>query len=141
MDSATVKATSTWVKGKVKNRGVGIEKLGFYYKKKKQTGDIEPSDQDSVITYEGSDLATVDTFSCQITNLEPETWYYVRAFAKNQFGEFAFNVDSFRTTDGKPFVGKLSLIKDSTTFTTADLSAFLINEEMHLSVPMVSAGV
>lgn len=128
VDSATVKATSTWVKGKVKNRGVGIEKLGFYYKKKKQTGDIEPSDQDSVITYEGSDLATVDTFSCQITNLEPETWYYVRAFAKNQFGEFAFNVDSFRTTDGKPFVGKLSLIKDSTTFTTADLSAFLINE-------------
>ena len=69
VDSATVKATSTWVKGKVKNRGVGIEKLGFYYKKKKQTGDIEPSDQDSVITYEGSDLATVDTFSCQITNL------------------------------------------------------------------------
>lgn len=128
VDSATVKATSTWVKGKVKNRGVGIEKLGFYYKKKKQTGDIEPSDQDSVITYEGSDLATVDTFSCQITNLEPETWYYVRAFAKNQFGEFAFNVDSFRTTDGKPFVGKLSLIKDSTTFTTADLFAFLINE-------------
>ena len=50
VDSATVKATSTWVKGKVKNRGVGIEKLGFYYKKKKQTGDIEPSDQDSVIT-------------------------------------------------------------------------------------------
>ena len=37
-------------------------------------------------------------------------------------------MDSFRTTDGKPFVGKLSLIKDSTTFTTADLSAFLINE-------------
>ena len=73
-------------------------------------------------------MATVDTFSCQITNLEPETWYYVRAFAKNQFGEFAFNVDSFRTTDGKPFVGKLSLIKDSTTFTTADLFAFLINE-------------
>ena len=34
VDSATVKATSTWVKGKVKNRGVGIEKLGFYYKKK-----------------------------------------------------------------------------------------------------------
>lgn len=131
VDSATVKATSTWVKGKVKNRGVGIEKLGFYYKKKKQTGDIEPSDQDSVITYEGSDLATVDTFSCQITNLEPETWYYVRAFAKNQFGEFAFNVDSFRTTDGKPFVGKLSLIKDSTTFTTADLfsAGFILNDQ------------
>lgn len=36
VDSATVKATSTWVKGKVKNRGVGIEKLGFYYKKKEQ---------------------------------------------------------------------------------------------------------
>lgn len=128
VDSATIKATSTWVKGKVKHKGVGIEKLGFYYKKKEQAGGIEPSDQDSVITYEGSDLATVDTFSCQITNLEPETWYYVRAFAKNQFGEFAFNVDSFRTTDGKPLVGKLNLIKDSTTFTTADLSAFLINE-------------
>lgn len=128
VDSATVKAISVWVKGKVKSRGVGIEKLGFYYKKKEQAGNIEPSDQDSIITYEGSDLALVDTFSCHITNLEPETWYYVRAFAKNQFGEFAFNVDSFRTTDGKPLVGKLNLIKDSTTFTTADLSAFLINE-------------
>lgn len=42
------------MKGKVKNKGVGIEKLGFYYKKKEQTGNIEPSDQDSIITYEGA---------------------------------------------------------------------------------------
>lgn len=128
VDSATVKATSAWVKGKVKSRGVGIDKLGFYYQKKELAGGKELSDQDSIITYEGGDLAVVDTFSCQITNLEPETWYYVRAFAKNRFGEFAFNVDSFKTTDGKPLVGKLELIKDSTTFTTADFSAFLIQE-------------
>lgn len=126
VDSATVKATSAWVKGKVKSRGVGIDKLGFYYQKKELAGGKELSDQDSIITYEGGDLAVVDTFSCQITNLEPATWYYVRAFAKNRFGEFAFNVDSFKTTDGKPQVGRLSLT--NTTFTTADLSAFLINE-------------
>lgn len=128
IDSALVKATSAWVKGKVKNRGVGIEKLGFYYKKKGQDGNAEPSDQDSVIVYNGEDLASVDTFSCQIANLESETWYYVRAFAKNRFGEFAFNVDSFKTTDGKPLVGKLNLIKESTTFTSADLSACVMNE-------------
>lgn len=126
VDSVTIKATSAWVKGKVKSRGVGIEKLGFYYQKKELLGGAELSDQDSIIAYTGSDLAAVDTFSCQITNLEPETWYYVRAFAQNQFGEFAFSVDSFRTIDGKPQVGKLTL--DNTTFTTADLSAFLMNE-------------
>lgn len=127
IDSATVKATSVQVKGKVKNRGVGIEELGFYYKKKEASGSTLPSAQDSIVRYSGTSAA-VDTFSCLITGLEPETWYYVRAFAKNQFGEFAFNVDSFRTTDGKPLVGRLDIVKDSTTFTTADLSAFLINE-------------
>ncbi|WP_293667615.1 kelch repeat-containing protein [uncultured Parabacteroides sp.] len=126
VDSTTVKATSVKVRGEVKNRGVGIEKLGFYYKKKDNGGNPEPSDQDSVVCYEGLDLASVDTFSCLITDLEPQTWYYVRAFAKNQFGEFAFNVDSFKTTDGKPKLGTMFL--DSTSFTTADLSAFLINE-------------
>lgn len=128
IDSTTVRATSAWVKGKVKNKGVGIEGLGFYYKEKLGGESPEPSDQDSIIHYEGADWATVDTFSCQITNLKPETWYYVRAFAKNQFGEFAFSVDSFRTTDGKPLVNKLELIKDSITFTTADLSAYLVSE-------------
>ncbi len=40
VDSATVKATSTWVKGKVKNRGVGIEKLGFSTIRKRNKPEI-----------------------------------------------------------------------------------------------------
>ena len=128
IDSTEVNATSALVKGEIKNRGVGITEMGFYYQKKEnETGVPELSEQDSIVRYTG-DLATVDTFSCRLTDLEPETWYYVRAFAKNQFGEFAFNVDSFRTTDGKPMVGNLRLIADSTTFTTADLSAYLLQE-------------
>lgn len=128
IDSTGVNATSALVKGEIKNRGVGITEMGFYYQKKEnETGVPELSEQDSIVRYTG-DLATADTFSCRLTDLEPETWYYVRAFAKNQFGEFAFNVDSFRTTDGKPMVGNLRLIADSTTFTTADLSAYLLQE-------------
>ena len=128
IDSTEVNATSALVKGEVKNRGVGITEMGFYYQKKEnETGVPELSEQDSIVRFSG-DLATIDTFSCRLTDLEPETWYYVRAFAKNQFGEFAFNVDSFRTTDGKPMVGNLRLIADSTTFTTADLSAYLLQE-------------
>ena len=128
IDSTEVNATSALVKGEIKNRGVGITEMGFYYQKKEnETGVPELSEQDSIVRYTG-DLATIDTFSCRLTDLEPETWYYVRAFAKNQFGEFAFNVDSFRTTDGKPMVGNLRLIADSTTFTTADLSAYLLQE-------------
>ena len=128
IDSTEVNATSALVKGEIKNRGVGITEMGFYYQKKEnETGVPELSEQDSIVRYTG-DLVTVDTFSCRLTDLEPETWYYVRAFAKNQFGEFAFNVDSFRTTDGKPMVGNLRLIADSTTFTTADLSAYLLQE-------------
>ena len=128
IDSTEVNATSALVKGEIKNRGVGITEMGFYYQKKEnETGVPELSEQDSIVRYTG-DLATADTFSCRLTDLEPETWYYVRAFAKNQFGEFAFNVDSFRTTDGKPMVGNLRLIADSTTFTTADLSAYLLQE-------------
>ena len=126
IDSTGVNATSALVKGEIKNRGVGITEMGFYYQKKEnETGVPELSEQDSIVRFSG-DLATIDTFSCRLTDLEPETWYYVRAFAKNQFGEFAFNVDSFRTTDGKPMVGNLRLIADSTTFTTADLSAYLL---------------
>ena len=128
IDSTEVNATSALVKGEIKNRGVGITEMGFYYQKKEnKTGEPELSEQDSIVRYTG-DLATADTFSCRLTDLEPETWYYVRAFAKNQFGEFAFNVDSFRTTDGKPMVGNLRLIADSTTFTTADLAAYLLQE-------------
>lgn len=123
LDSSKVKATSAWLKGLVKSRGEGIEKLGFYFS---ETNREPCSELDSIVYYGGTDFATVDTFSCQITNLKPEKLYYVRAFAKNHFGEFSFNVDSFRTTDGKPRV--LNIAIDSTSFTSADLSAILSEE-------------
>lgn len=121
VDSVNVKATSVLVSGKIKNRGEGIEDIGFYLSEKNNP----PSDQDSIIHYTGDYLAT-DSFSCSITNLKPSTSYYIRAFATNVFGEFSFDVDSFKTTDGKPELGALSL--DSTSFTTADVSALLISE-------------
>lgn len=123
VDSSKMKATSAWLEGLVKSRGEGIEQLGFYYSEKNR----EPNPElDSVVYYTGVDLTSVDTFSCQITNLKPAKLYYVRAFAKNRFGEFSFNVDSFRTTDGKPHIGSVSI--DSTSFTSADLSAILSQE-------------
>lgn len=121
IDSVNVKATSVLVSGKIKSRGEGIENIGFYLSDKNNP----PSKNDSVIAYTGDYMST-DSFSCSITNLKPSTLYYVRAFATNSFGEFSFNVDSFKTTDGKPKLGVLSL--DSTSFTTADLSAQLIDE-------------
>ncbi len=121
IDSVDVNATSVKVSGKIKSRGEGIEKIGFYLSEKNNP----PSDRDSVVFYMGDHMVT-DSFSCFIKELKPSTSYYIRAFATNVFGEFSFNVDSFKTTDGKPKLGFLSL--DSTSFITADLSASLISE-------------
>lgn len=121
IDSTYIKATSVLVSGQIKNRGEGIDKAGFYLS---EENDV-PSSNDSIILC-NEDITEVDSFSCFISNLKPSTLYYVRAFATNSFGEFAFNVDSFYTTDGMPILDVLSL--DSISFTSVDLSASLISE-------------
>ncbi|MBE6301722.1 MAG: hypothetical protein E7085_07730 [Parabacteroides distasonis] len=122
IDSLHIKATSVIVSGKIKDRGEGIEQLGFYLSEDNN----KPSDKDSMILYKGDNIQEIDSFSCQITNIKPSTKYYVRSFATNPYGEFSFNVDSFTTTDGKPRLGILSL--DSVNFTFADFSAWLKSE-------------
>lgn len=116
-DSSKIKATSAFLVGKITFRGEGdIQAAGFYLTEK-------VSKKDSTIYVTEEDINKVDSFSWNVTRLKPETEYYVKAFAKNSFGEFSANVDSFRTTDGKPGVGKIS--EDGCSYTSANLSALI----------------
>ncbi len=121
IDTTQLQATKVQVKGIFKNRGVGIDSYGFYW----STENRVPSEIDSVIYCKELLSELQDTFICELTTLKPLTRYYVRAFAENQFGQFAFNVDSFTTPDGKATLGKLAV--DNIGFTSADVSAQLLD--------------
>ena len=120
-ENEAIHATYALVRGQVKSRGEGIEQYGFYW----SSENAVPSALDSVVYCPDILPESVDTFSCLISSLQPATRYYVRAFAVNRFGEFAFHVDSFLTRDGKAGVGNLLL--DSAGYTTADLSARILD--------------
>ncbi|RHJ87838.1 hypothetical protein [Parabacteroides sp. AM08-6] len=127
MEPDSIHATSVFLCGKITSRGEGtIKKVGFYLSD--EEGNRELSDKDSTILYNvpGVDINKIDSFTWHVTDLKPETKYYVRAFAENDFGEFAFNIDSFITLDGKPKVGAIKV--DSTNYTSAFLSAILESE-------------
>lgn len=125
----SVKATSVFLRGKLKSKGEGdLLDIGFYLYEKKEG---EPSGKDTIVVSYKTDkpeinINTVDSFVWHVTHLKPEKQYYVRAFAYNSFGDFAFNVDSFTTTDGKPKVNILAV--DSTSYTLAHLSAMLVSK-------------
>lgn len=119
IDSNFLQATKAQIKGLFKNRAVGIDSYGFYWSNKNRV----PSEIDSVIYCK--ELPLKDTFMCELTTLKPLTRYYVRAFAENQFGQFAFNIDSFITPDGKATLGKLTV--DNIGFTSANVSAQLLD--------------
>lgn len=125
----SVKATSVFLRGKLKSKGEGdLLDIGFYLYEKKEG---EPSGKDTIVVSYKTDkpevnINTVDSFVWHVTHLKQEKQYYVRAFAYNSFGDFAFNVDSFTTTDGKPKVNTLAV--DSTSYTLAHLSAMLVSK-------------
>lgn len=68
-----------------------------------------------------------DSFYTTIERLEPLTRYYVRAYARNEFGEFnGSNLVSFTTSDGMPILSGLKNV--ATSYTFADFS-FTIESE------------
>ena len=120
IDSTTLRATSAAVKAVVKNIGEGIDSYGVYWS---ETNSV-PSSADSVLSMTWSAEQAKDTSIFNLQGLKPLTRYYVRAFAKNEFGEFAFNVDTFTTTSGLPKVGTLSI--GNAGFTAVEVSALLL---------------
>lgn len=95
-----------------------ITERGIYLMKS-----LEPAVVDSIIKI---DMKT-DSFYCVVEGLSPQTRYYVRAYAKNQFGEFnGSNLVSFVTTDGMPVIEDFKNVV--TSYTYADFS-FNISSE------------
>lgn len=125
-DEKNIRATSALLKGVIpaSDRGESeITDRGFYLSDKPN-----PSKSDSVYhaINQTIDPLVDDTFCFHVKNLQPETKYYVLAYAENQFGIYPSKVDSFQTTDGKPRVSAVT--RDSIGFTNAFLSAQLISE-------------
>lgn len=121
----SIHATSALLGGKLKGRGEGaVTDFGLYLSETEK----EPTEKDIHISYKemkpAVDLNKIDSFVWRVTKLKPLTRYYVRAYALNKFGEFAFNTDSFETKEGKPKVE--ALVIDSASYTLVHLSAQLI---------------
>lgn len=84
---------------------------------------VEPAVVDSILKIE----METDSFYCTVSGLTPLTRYYVRAYAKNKFGEFnGSNLVSFMTTDGMPVIENFQNME--TSYTYADFS-FEITDE------------
>ena len=85
----------------------------------------EPSAADSLIECE----MEADSFYCDITGLKPETTYYVRAFAKNKYGEYnGAKVEMFRTTNGFPVLDNESFALVKADYTFAEFSLVVTDE-------------
>jgi len=102
-----IHSTSAIVGGEVTIIGEGsIFQLGFYVYEK------DKSDQIDTIYYhvsEPREAVEGEQFFCQLSDLKPATWYYVRAFIKNVFGEMIADADSLYTLDGKPKVDEITI--------------------------------
>lgn len=85
----------------------------------------EPSETDSLIRIE----METDSFYCTITDLKPETTYYVRAYARNRYGIYnGAKIEMFKTTDGLPDFDNSKFMKVATEFTYAEFSMEIISE-------------
>jgi len=80
-----------------------------------------PTLNDSVI-YSGSGIGS---YSASITNLEPDTTYYARAFASNSAGTSYGNTIEFETDDYLPDVG--TIVTSNITTNSADVESEVIN--------------
>lgn len=85
----------------------------------------EPSPSDSLIRID----MEADSFYCVITDLRPETTYYVRAYARNKYGTYnGAAVETFRTTNGLPVLANDRFTKISTDFTFVEFSLEVTSE-------------
>ena len=88
-------STSVQCGGMITKQGEAeIEERGIYLML-----NPEPSASDSTIRID----MEADSFYCTISDLKPETTYYVRAYAKSKYGEYnGAKVETFKTTNGRP---------------------------------------
>lgn len=99
-----VTATTAVVGGLIKDKGEGeIKMIGFNLYKN--------SELDSIIKIDMDEMPTDSTFIHTLTELESETDYVIEAIVENSFGQFNTDKQSFRTPDGHPELGFLSVIE------------------------------
>jgi len=103
MKPDSIHAASARAGGTIDLEGEGnVVSMGVYLYQKDNATDIDTIDCGT--TYPIQPRAGMDFF-CQLKNLTPSTWYYVRAFATNSFGTTVGGLDSLYTLDGKPVIG------------------------------------
>lgn len=96
--SPTVSSTSAVVFGNiVSDGGFQINECGICY----SSSNKKPTTSDK---YVQNPTAQIGQFSCEITNLDPSTTYYARAYARNANGIAYGSAISFKTTNGMPAV-------------------------------------
>lgn len=114
-----VTATSAVVGGLIKDKGEGeIKMIGFNLYKN--------SELDSIIKIDMDEMPTDSTFIHTLTELEPETDYVIEAIVENSFGQFNTDKQSFKTPDGHPELGFLSVIE--TDYTQVTVRAKLVKK-------------
>ena len=116
-----VMSTSVQCGGMITKQGEAeIEERGIYLML-----NPEPSASDSTIRID----MEADSFYCTISDLKPETTYYVRAYAKSKYGEYnGAKVETFKTTNGRPVLDDNKFKKIATEFTYAEFSMEIISE-------------
>lgn len=114
-----VTATTAVVGGLIKDKGEGeIKMIGFNLYKN--------SELDSIIKIDMDEMPTDSTFIHTLTELEPETEYVIEAIVENSFGQFNTDRQSFKTPDGHPELGFLSVIE--TDYTQVTVRAKLLKK-------------
>lgn len=114
-----VTATSAVVGGLIKDKGEGeIKMIGFNLYKN--------SELDSIIKIDMDEMPTDSTFIHMLTELDPETEYVIEAIVENSFGQFNTDRQSFKTLDGHPELGFLSVIE--TDYTQVTVRAKLVKK-------------
>lgn len=126
-----IRATAMKVAGKISYKGEGeIEERGFYYSTSKDSLQTPGAPRRTVVSTE-----TTDAFTCQLSDLKPQTRYYFQAYAVNRYGIFySYDIDSAETKSGLPAVSVVQL--DSIGYTHIELTA----EVAHGDDPAVDVG-
>ena len=118
-EAEKIMATKAQCGGVITQQGEAeITERGIYLMKS-----VEPAVVDSILKIE----METDSFYCTVSGLTPLTRYYVRAYAKNKFGEFnGSNLISFVTTDGMPVIENFQ--NKEISYTYADFSFDITDE-------------
>jgi N-acetylneuraminic acid mutarotase len=123
----SVKGTSATVGGLITETGEGsILECGIFLYSRPEMLPL-----DTVIA-----SLQVDSFALKLSGLDTMTTYYVQAFARNNFGTFTGEIDTFKTKNGKPEFLSFNLL--GWGFVDASYVAELLTEG---DSPLIAKGV